>query len=335
MLPTNHPYLRPAELERLRHLVFATRSRADGHFAGRHASPQHGRSIEFRDYQPYQPGDSAAQIDWKVLARTGRPYVRRSEHQTDLTVQLLVDASASMAYRGVHAVDGGWWWRWLHQHRNPGSQQSSNISAADELDELANRPTKYDHACRIAAAIAMVTLRQQDRVGFAVARDGLMELLPARSSSEQLAEMLDVMLAQPLIGDAAIDVTLEELLPMLPRHASLVLLSDMWQQSESAWRMLAGWRARGGSVAIFHVLHEDEIDLPDTGLATFIDSETDESVVLDPELTRQRYKALITAQLDQLRDRCHRLGFDYQLARMGVDPVTSLQSFLLSRSALA
>ncbi len=341
MLPQNHPYLRPADLERLRHLVLATRARAEGHYPGRHASPQHGRSIEFRDHQPYQFGDSATEIDWKLLARTDKPYVKRSEHQADLTVQLIVDASASMAYRGVSTVQDGWWWQWLHEKRNPQARPATRKrwwnrkTLLEAAEQLADHPTKYDHACKLAAAMAMVTLRQQDRFGFGIARDGLIDLLEPSSSSDHLLEMLELMSAQPLIGEARLDEALEELLPQLPRHAAVVLLSDMWQHSEEAWRMLAAWRNRGGTVIVLHVLHDDELDLPDTGLATFVDSETDQLVEVDPELIGQRYHALMQRQIMQLRDRCQRLGFDYQLSRTGSDPVASLQSFLLSRSALA
>ena len=91
------PYLRIEELRSLRHLAFTTRRPVSGLYAGRHASPQRGHSVEFTDYREYTPGDELGDIDWKVYGRSDRWVVKRYEHQSDMGVCLLIDGSASIA----------------------------------------------------------------------------------------------------------------------------------------------------------------------------------------------------------------------------------------------
>src|ERR1043166_4031494 len=96
-----HKYLRPQDLRRLRNLIFTPRRPVEGLYAGKHASPQRGRSVEFTDYRPFTPGDEPSAIDWKVYGRSDKLFVKLFQHQTDMTVHLMVDGSASMGYAGV------------------------------------------------------------------------------------------------------------------------------------------------------------------------------------------------------------------------------------------
>jgi len=130
----NRKYLRTQDLRRLKNVFFSSRRVVEGQYAGRHASPQRGHSVEFNDYRQYMPGDEVADIDWKVYGRSDKMFIKLFEHQSDMTVNLVVDGSASMAYAGL---DG--------------------------------RYSKYDHACLMAAAIAFLTTKQQDKVSFALA----------------------------------------------------------------------------------------------------------------------------------------------------------------------
>src|SRR5688572_21411905 len=98
MAELTHKYLRVADLRRLRNLLFSARRPVEGRYAGRHISPQSRRAgIEFTDYRQYTAGDEIGDIDWKVFGRSDRLFVKLFEHQSDMTVHLLVDASASMA----------------------------------------------------------------------------------------------------------------------------------------------------------------------------------------------------------------------------------------------
>src|SRR5215211_8258275 len=79
-------------------LELAARLVVEGLRAGGHKSPFHGYSAEFQQHRPYRVGDDLKYLDWKILARTDRLYSRQFRETTSMSVMLVLDASASMAY---------------------------------------------------------------------------------------------------------------------------------------------------------------------------------------------------------------------------------------------
>src|SRR4051812_35260142 len=87
-------------LSALAHMRFVTKRQIDGAYSGRHRSRQQGGAAEFADYREYVEGEDLRRLDWKVLARTGRAYVRLFQDETNLLATMLIDASGSMTFAG-------------------------------------------------------------------------------------------------------------------------------------------------------------------------------------------------------------------------------------------
>jgi uncharacterized protein (DUF58 family) len=100
----------------------------DGFMFGIHPSRLPGPGLEFSQYRGYQPGDDLRRVDWRLFARADRYWVREADTATSITLRLVLDTSASMA------------------------------QAEDGL-------TKLDYARLVAAALALLALRQGDAVG--------------------------------------------------------------------------------------------------------------------------------------------------------------------------
>src|SRR5512139_2712449 len=124
-------YLDANLVERLNHLEISARSVVEGATVGLHKSPVKRASVEFPQHRFYVPGDEPRRLDWRVLARTDRPYVKEYHEQTNLRCVLMVDCSGSMSY---------------------GSPEN----------------TKFDFAARLAAALAYLMLGQTESVGVAM-----------------------------------------------------------------------------------------------------------------------------------------------------------------------
>src|SRR5262245_33632936 len=92
-------------LASLEHMRFATRHRIEGSYGGRHQSRQQGGAGEFADYREYSPGEDLRRLDWKVLGRSGRSYLRLYQDETNLSCTLAIDASGSMRF-GAHSREG-------------------------------------------------------------------------------------------------------------------------------------------------------------------------------------------------------------------------------------
>src|SRR5436190_10210156 len=91
-------FLEPALVERLNQLQLTARSVVVGNTAGLHRSQLKGASVEFRQHRFYVAGDDPRRLDWRVLGRTDRPYIKEYDEETNLRAIILLDRSGSMAY---------------------------------------------------------------------------------------------------------------------------------------------------------------------------------------------------------------------------------------------
>src|SRR5438093_37842 len=128
--PQRFDLLDPTEVSRLGGIEIVAAGVVEGFLTGLHRSPFRGFSVEFTEHRPYQPGDEPRYLDWKILARADRLFVKQFEQETNLRAMLLVDASRSMAWHGAEG-----------------------------------RLTKRAYADRLAAALALILLRQRDATG--------------------------------------------------------------------------------------------------------------------------------------------------------------------------
>src|SRR3569623_1392830 len=138
---TDSRFLEIRALAALEHLRFTTKRRIDGSYSGRHRSRQLGGAGEFVEFREYSPGDDLRRLDRKVLARTGRPYLRVYQDETNLSCTLLIDASGSMRFGA--------------------------------LDRKNTTGSKLEYAQYFATAMAHLVTSGQDQIGLAVAADRL------------------------------------------------------------------------------------------------------------------------------------------------------------------
>jgi uncharacterized protein (DUF58 family) len=98
-------------LSALEHMRFTTRHRIEGAYSGRHQSRQQGGAGEFVDFRQYSGSEDLRRLDWKVLGRTGKAFVRLYQDETNLLCTLAIDASGSMRFgaRGAAARPGPSW----------------------------------------------------------------------------------------------------------------------------------------------------------------------------------------------------------------------------------
>lgn len=320
-MKTVSPYLNSADLAPLRHLVFASRRAVMGHYAGKHASPQRGHSVEFQDYRDYTPGDPLGEIDWKVYGRSDKLFIKLFEHQSDMTVNLIVDASASMGYRGTGSGD-----------RGPGRQNRGGFFRTPNPGPRA--PSKYDHACAMAAAIAFLVTKQQDKVSFGLAQRGLQQAVRAAGTYPHLHQIVGVMEEAQPRGPANLAATLHAAARQAKRKGLLIVFSDLEEPRDPILEGLARFLHRGHEVIVFHTLHQDELQLPDLSAAMFIDSETGREVRVNIDDIRADYETKIKSQLDGWRKVLTARGVDYNLVSTATPYHEALRRYLFNRASL-
>ena len=295
----NRKYLHLQELRRLRNVFFSSRRVVEGQYAGRHASPERGHSVEVNDFREYVPGDEIAHIHWKIYGRTDKLFIKLFEHQSDMTVNLLVDSSASMAYSGAN---GG--------------------------------HSKYDQACMMAAAVAFLTTKQQDKVSFGLAREGLSAFHRPHGSYGHLMNILDSMEGAQQVGGAGLDKALRKMATLIGRRGLLIIFSDLLDDQEEIFNSLSMFTHRGSEVILFHILHADELKLPTMQEALFRDSESGHRMSVNVEDVRRAYEKRLGHFLSGWATSCRGRGIDYNLVSTSTSYHKALEQYLFKRASM-
>lgn len=270
--------LSPAEVARLGGLEVVTDGIVEGFLAGLHRSPRRGFSVEFAEHRQYQPGDEPRYVDWKLLARTDRLYVKQFEEETNLRSMLVLDASASMAWSGSPS-----------------------------------RITKLDYASRLSAALSLVLLRQRDAVGLVTFDETVRSITPARVRAghwQLLARTLAS--TQPGMGTAA-EPALRQVVGALRRRGMIVFISDLLLDRALTLKALKFLRHRGHEVLVLHIADPAELALAPGDETRFRDPESDASVTLAPTEWAAAYQATVDGVVRGWGMACRAAGMHYAL----------------------
>ncbi len=286
-------------LMRIRSLELRARLVMEGYWKGLHRSPQHGFSAEFSEYRPYVSGDDPRFIDWKVMARSDRCFVKKFEEETNLRCQLLLDVSASMAYGSASYA-------------------------------------KLDYAATLAATLALFLRDQGDATGVTLFDERIVEHLPAKGRSGQWhALLLHLQRAHAAAKGQARRFPMRALGELVNRRALLVLLSDLLTPLDDMERELGLLTAMQHDVVIFQVLDPAELEFPFDEAAMFTDAEGGGRLLLEPAAARKNYLQRFNAHLERLRAMCARHGVEYRVVRTDAPLEQCLFDFLSVRSRLS
>jgi uncharacterized protein (DUF58 family) len=224
--------LDPAALMSIRNLELRARTVVEGFWHGLHRSPYHGFSVEFTEYRPYSSGDDPRYLDWRLVARTDRYFIKKFEDETNLRAHLLIDHSRSMTFgsRGY---------------------------------------TKADYANTFAATLAYFLSQQGDAVGLLTFDEAVREYLPARNRRGHLRQLMLSLEKEP--GGAATDLVapLKRCAELVRKRGLIVLVSDLLAPIEALETNLALLTASGHEVLLFHVLDPAELSFDFTAAAPF------------------------------------------------------------------
>ncbi len=238
---------------RIEPLELRARVIVEGFLSGLHRSPYHGFSSEFSEYRPYSPGDDLRYLDWKLLARTDRLYIKRFEDETNVRCQLLVDLSRSMAF---------------------GS---------------ARRP-KVEYAVTLAATLARFLVGQHDSVGLMTFDEDVVEIVPPRHRPGHLQRLL-VALERATSGKTTgLAASLTRAAGLVRHRGIVVLVSDLLAPLDGLDLAFGQLRARGQEVIVFRVLDPAEVDFPYERASLFEDLESGRTVYIDPKVARAEYR---------------------------------------------
>lgn len=259
-------------LRSLEQLSLLARRRVRGGTYGDRRAFAVGRGVEFADYRSYQVGDDTRYVDWNVLSRLDRLFVKLFRQEEDLDVHLVVDASASMRF---------------------------------------GNPSKLEHAKRLAAALGYVALAGLDRVGAVFIRDGAGRILPPRRGRRHALHLFSFLESEGAQGGTSLAGAIREYTRRARRRGMAVLLTDLFDPAgfEAALKVL---RYHRFETFLVQILSDDEIAPPLEGDLRLVDSETGEAldVTVDGAALEafERARARFFADVERF---CFRHGIEY------------------------
>ena len=295
---TNDFMLSPELLFALRNLPLAARQAAAGFLAGAHASRRPGAGMEFSQYRPYQPGDDLRRLDWRLAARSDRYYLRESEVDTSLVVNLVLDASASMNHRDDNGL------------------------------------TKLDYARLLLAALAYLAQQQGDAVGLTILSPQGLQHYPARADPRQLPRLYHALATAEATGTFPDTATLAPLTARRQR-ALTVCVSDLYEDHGEINHLLARLRATSGDVLLLHLVAGNELNFSHKGPVTLRDLETGQTMQLDADQQRAAYQQQLRQWLRDTAQATRQRGLDYHQLSTAEPLDSALREFLKRRQAMS
>jgi uncharacterized protein (DUF58 family) len=224
-------------IKKIRRIEIRTRRLVNDSYAGEYHSVFKGRGMEFDEVRPYQYGDEIRTIDWNVTARTGQPYVKRYVEERELTVMLVVDASASENFGSVNRF-------------------------------------KREVAAELTAVLSFAATTNNDKVGLLIFTDQVELYIPPRKGRRHVLRVIRELLAfEPKNRGTNIKMALETVNQLLKRRSIIFLVSDFLAEAESYRQALAITNKRHDLVAVD--LHDPlEKGIENVGLIALEDPET-------------------------------------------------------------
>ncbi len=291
-------FLDPSLLLKLSRLNLVARLVVEGFISGLHRSPYHGFSVEFSEHKVYTPGDDLKFLDWKVMARTDRYYVKRFQEETNLKAYILLDASGSMAF------------------------------GSGEIN-------KFQYGLLLTASLSYLLIRQRDAVGLVTFDEKVRRYIPAKSGNRHLRIILEELELLKPGKVTRINRVFHYLAETIKRRGLIIVISDLFDEPEEVIRAIRHFRHRKHEVIVFHLLDPYEIEFPFKGIGEFLDMETKDKLTVNPLTVRDEYWARFDSFIYHYRKAFSESLVDYVRVNISQPLDFFLLSYLRKRARLS
>lgn len=281
-------------IRKVRKIQIRTSHVVDDLIAGGWHSAFKGRGIEFEEVRPYQSGDDVRSIDWNVTARAGEPFVKLFREERELTVMILVDASASLLF-----------------------------GSSDQ--------TKKELVTELAATLAFSAIKNQDKVGLSIFADQVELSIPPRKGTNDVLRLIRALLVHRVSGRGTnLAAALDHLNRTNKRKSVVFLLSDFQDVDYEKSLRIA---SRRHDLIPVVVSDRREQELPDVGLLPLRDAESGVVRWVDTSSRNHRFlfQRSVSKRQQTRDDLFRKLGLRPIHISTGEDYVEPLQRFFRLR----
>ncbi len=281
-------------LKKIRQIELRTVRLVEDLMAGQYHSVFKGRGMDFDEVREYQPGDEVRRIDWNVTARTGVAHIKKYIEEREMTVMVLVDASASGATGSVHQ-------------------------------------SKRELAAELTAVLAFSAVRNNDKVGALLFTDGAEKYIsPGKGRRHVLRLISEVLTYRPQSRGTNLTTALQHINRALTRRAVIFVVSDFMDEGfERAMRITS----RKHDVIAVPIIDASERALADLGWIAFEDAETGEVMEINTgdKRARESFARAAEERIEGLHRMFRRSGLDSIEAQTDQPYLRALMKFFETR----
>jgi len=290
----NHDFFNHDVVAKLGGIPLEARQPMLGNVSGRHRSPHRGSSVEFAEYRKYVAGDDTRRLDWKAYARSDRYYIKEFEADTNLRLYLVIDTSGSMGFSHTHG-------------------------------------SKLRYAYALGSALAYLAINQGDSSGLLLCKQGGDIDIPPSRRPIHLQVMFEQMSKAEAQGQTNVVDALHMLAEKVQQRALVLVVSDLFCDTEALSDALQHLKYRKHDVAVFHLMDELELNFDFERPMRFVDMEDGTNIVAEPSLIAEDYLAALKEFLSEVKEKCHDAAVDYNLVRTSQNLEDVLRDFLIAR----
>jgi len=292
--------LDPQAINRAEALGLHARYVVEGYMAGEHKSPFRGFAIEFTQHREYVPGDDTRHLDWKVLGRTDRYFLKQYEQETNYVAHIVLDGSESMKYGSVGKPNGA-------------------------------PLTKFQYSKVLAACLSYLILHQRDAVAVGVFDTTMSKFVPRTGNLASIHNIMNTLAAFEPTSQTNIGHVLHTLAGTIKRKGITIIISDLFDDENAILDGIQHIRFGGGEVIVFHVMDPYELEFPFNGMVEFEGLENIPKIMTRPREIRKTYMKEVEAFRTRLREGCERQNTHYQLVNTAQPLHEMLSGYLAFR----
>lgn len=284
-------------VERVKHLELFSRMWVQGSQIGDNPLPLRGASIDFLQHRQYFAGDSLRHLDWRVLAKTNRLYIKQYEDITNADITVVLDTSASMGYRGEGM-------------------------------------SKLEFAIRCAGILFYIAHRQRDNFSLYLFSNNIVDRIPRGASRRHLARVFERLVTIEPSGETQFEKCLGSIEIEASRKGIFVMFSDFMDDPDKITKAYGRFRVRKHDTVAFQVFDPSERELDFVDFTRFRDVEDGSIVALDPLLVRNEYQRQFKMHQEQMKEGCLAQSIGYCALPIQTDFDAVIGEYLRRRASL-
>jgi len=289
--------LKPEVLQSVEGLEFISRVIVDNYLSGINDSSQLGSGLEFSQYRSYEPGDDIRLLDWKMLARSDRYYIKQSEVESNIQVRFILDSTKSL----------------LHQE-----------------DDL----TKMDFVRLIVSALAYLSNKQGDFISIYALNEKQSQTLDPRNGKRHFLRFLNTLVNVKNQGRWKTKAQNIQGFNYQAGKELIVFFTDLYEEENELSDFIKSIKTSRNEVIVFQVVSKKERTLDYNGAFTFEDLETKEKRVIETKSVKEAYLTAFENRIRNFEQQFLDMGISYEVYHTEEPVADVLTTFLKKRNSL-